>query len=301
MKLLEGTVGDADIHTRRRCELQAAECEMHLCQYHRAIARCSEVINDAPDCFAGSEKDVIYSLSELEKAASVGAMHVALLFGRAHLIRAKCCIAIGKSQQALRDLNKASVYIADEPEVYELVSSIRSSGDGHRPAAAPAGSAQVDAHANDATEHSDHDFIESCILQHPPMDFTRKQLIALSLRSKKNRRGGVTASARSASAQRSSLSATMVPVGPTSSSKPGGWLSSSMVAPLLTNLLGMAPADAENAAEAVGALSEVWKGARRAYKEVNRRRGGIVACLTAFWALVAIWPALAVGGVGAAR
>jgi hypothetical protein len=291
MQLLEGTVGEADIRTRRRCELQAADCEMHLGHHLQAIARCSEVINDAPEYFVGSEKDVVYSLAELENAASVGATPAALVFGRAHLIRAKCCIAVGKSQLALRDLDKASVYIADEPEVYELVASIRCSEDGCRPADAPADSGQVDADAKDPTENSDHDFIESCILQHPPMDFTRKQLRALLHRIKKNRSGGVIASASAAKAQHS-LSATRVPVGPTFSSKPGDWLSSSMMASLLTNLLGMAPADAENAAEAVGALRGVWKGARRAYKEVNRRHGGIVACLTAFWALVALCSAV---------
>jgi hypothetical protein len=68
-----------------------------------------------------------------------------------------------------------------------------------------------------------------------------------------------------------------------------------MVASLLTSLLGMRQADAENAAEAVGALAEVWKGARRAYREVNRRRKGIVASLMAFWTLATIWPVLASG------
>ncbi len=152
--LVEGIKGSRATEIRQRCGLTLAECEMKLGRYSRAVARCSEVIEEA-----SSEVD---DLSAKKKSPLLVKRSKSLLrsLALAHYRRAICLKHLRKLSLAMIDLRLALKYQPDDNNILEEI---------------------VDTHFKNVTLEMDeedvmmarlYDFVEDCQVSQPRLKMT---------------------------------------------------------------------------------------------------------------------------------
>ena len=303
LQMLEGPLDDDKIAKRRMCGLRLALCQLESKNFLNAIARCSEVINEAHEPEINMNEHETYSLRE--KPSMIGDQLLVHDLGLAFLTRAKCLIAIGKLNLAMLDLKQAVKYIPDELEVYQLMYSKEKSS------------------SDECSDRSDEDsgmielvdVVEDCILQHPSALLSRRQLKRLLKKTNqlKIKNGEATSSIVSASTEGGSgngLVAMLQSLAPgvglggrgvgivgerEGASKMMGLNSQaliSMAVPVVTGMMGMEPSAARNAAEVVAAMEKAWSLLHGAYRKLLDYRRMIVTALTVLWIVTTSYRAL---------
>lgn len=126
LQLVEGAHEPRYIDVRRRCGVLLGRCEEILGNTYHAIARCSEVINEAPEITPAHNPCNLYASTSLEdnlsNELSIG--QAASDIGEAHYCRARCLRAINEPLLALTDLQESLKYLPDENAIYQDIAQI---------------------------------------------------------------------------------------------------------------------------------------------------------------------------------
>lgn len=160
--LVEGVKGTRATEIRRRCGLTLAECEMKLGKYPRAVARCSEVIEEA--AVEVHDFDPTNNKSKNNTKRSKSLLRSLAL---AHYRRAICLKQLNKLSLAMIDLRAALKYQPDDNNILEEI---------------------VDTHFKDATIDTEedavlnelYDFVEDCQVAQPRIRLTSEVITKIS-------------------------------------------------------------------------------------------------------------------------
>jgi len=80
IQVIEGIGGEKSAELRRRCCLTLAECDLKTGNHLQAIARCSEVIEEAPDInYDNNDSDDKMKNEKLKQALGKGSYYLLLL------------------------------------------------------------------------------------------------------------------------------------------------------------------------------------------------------------------------------
>ena len=292
LQILEGSSGREYSALRRTFSLKLALCDLNQQRFHRAIARCSEVLNETPDINIDDQTNQVYSLSELEKAASSDNCSIIHDLGLALLTRGKCLRAVGERELAQLDFNLALRYIPDEVEVYKEITDIESAMRTEQVLVSNTNTIDTSQQAEEkAASVRGAEFIEECILKYPSVILTPKQLRELcAVEEVALPRVSKPSNAAAGGGGGPLLSELLGGLGTGGKGKGsgGGGMNlktlSGMVSPGLLGMLGMEPKSAQNAAEVLRAVADSLAFFQGLYKQiVHRHRDAIVLALTAVW------------------
>eukprot|EP01039_Chlorochromonas_danica_P000682 gene682-738_t len=161
LQIVEGLPGEDSFELRRRCGLTLAECEIRAGNYHQAVARCSEVIEECVN-FA----DSLPKKTKRKKAKKVTMDSIDLdkTLNRAHYRRGLSLKKLNELRIALIDMKKAAEYHPDDKQTLKELAFLK----------AKVGT-MTSAHVEEE-ESKLQDFVEDCQVQYPRQRYTRKQL-----------------------------------------------------------------------------------------------------------------------------
>lgn len=209
LQIVEGAFETKYVNVRRHCGMLLGRCEELLGNAHHAIARCSEVINEAPDIEPIHELGSIYvSKQQIDDDLHPCVDAAASDVGEAYYCRARCLRTINEPMLALVDLHEALKYLPDENGIYEEIAQIEQELAQERPPEkqpptliTPNDTASTDIAPHDQqtadnvsscspptstiaitdnqSEERRIDFLEHCLLNYPSLVFSKKQVRAL--------------------------------------------------------------------------------------------------------------------------
>lgn len=153
---------------RRRCALTLAECEIQSGNWHHAIARCSEIIDEYSTNFNSNNDEL-----NIDSKSSLNDLREAL--GKAFYRRGVSLLNLNKTVLAYLDFNVSMEYIPDNQNVYDKISSIKMIID--------INSEEIQL---ENKEDELRDLVEECQYNYPRTSFTKKQINKLTSKSKQN-------------------------------------------------------------------------------------------------------------------
>ncbi|RYH13266.1 hypothetical protein EON65_36090, partial [archaeon] len=125
LQLVEGVPGEECFELRRRCGLTLAECEIRQGSYERAVARCTEVIEESTNYYAEDDSNsAVDQIISSTKEAVVASESIDLkkTLCRAHYRRGKSFKKLKLYKLAWTDFKLALKYLpSDEKCKKELV------------------------------------------------------------------------------------------------------------------------------------------------------------------------------------
>lgn len=260
LQVMEGVGGEESGELRRRCGLTLAECEIKLGNLYQAIARCSEVIEEAP--FEYDVKD------EGNRQA----------IGKAYYRRGVSLKRLGKPILALIDFRESQKIFPDDRKVLKEIELIENDLE-----------ILKDFQENNIDRYKEDllDIIDMAQLKYPRINFSNQQINMLA----------DNFSGRQVSNEMNSIDSIMpdssIDFGSLFGQVGGlGALGSSGAMSLLGSILGIDAKTTEQVTEVFKAIAGAVSVFKKFFRIVSQYKAKLVLFLTMFWILATVYLAL---------
>lgn len=253
LQIVEGLDGEESFELRRRCGLTLAECELRAGRPPRAVARCSEVIEESTNY----DESQNYSLNKVDLLKTLG---------RAHYRRGVSLKKLDLLRLALVDMKLANKYQPDDQRTLKEIAALK---------------AKLGTAASAAVDERDPqlaDYTEACQVRHPREPMTERQINKLIAPRPLVRAPDIDG-------LQGMLGEGMG--GGLGELLGGGQGSMNLIKFALQQLLGWSSETASEAMEVLQAAQGAWQKVKWLKGKVTVHREAIMLAATLLWAIVA--------------
>ena len=259
---------------RRRCALTLAECEIQTGNWHQAIARCSEVIDEYSSLFSPGTDP------EMDDSSLKDVKDIRDAIAKAFYRRAVSLLNLNKTVLAYLDLNISMKYSTDNKLALTKLSKLEKVLD-----------IQDNKLHFDNTEEELRDLIDECQLNHPRISFTNNEINKLTSQEEKRMKKYSVGNSNHLENEMNpfdSMSSLFDGLGNAGGGLGlGGGLST--IPLLLTTFGGMDPKIAKQIGDIIEATSKAFKKFQSGYKLIIKNQKAILIVLTLVWIVVSIF------------
>lgn len=286
LQLSQGAFTPEAVRLRRRCGLLLAQFDLDHGKVENCIARCTEVINECIDITPSFDESKAYTLREENDMQDLNEQEITFHdLGRAHFMRAKSLLLLGKPSMAKQDFQSALHYLPDEVQIHNEMSKIE---------VATIVQAQESPDYSSSDDGHMMDFVDECTLKHPSLVFSKKQLHRLMVSSL--HRSNISASNENLRVPSSSASPLDVSslfgsfgsndvIGDAVGGSRNGLLDKAIsFVPMLCSLTGVSVEASRSIVRILSALSSGYATSRRAYDALRSHSDTLMMLLGALWA-----------------